>query len=327
MFYEMAKSEIKEIEKYISTCLSCEPKEVYRMLLPYILRGGKRIRPVLMVLCCKAVGGDGAKTIKPAGILEMFHNFSLIHDDIADSSQFRRGEPTLHVSHGIPIAMNSGDALYTLLLNEMILLDIEPAKLIRIEKMFLATFQKVVEGQGIELEWERIGRFDISEEEYLSMIDGKTSSLIGASCEMGALLGGADEKTCRRLSRFGKDIGAAFQIHDDVLNVTGTFEKYKKEIGGDITEGKRTLMVGHCLERCEPEEGEMLKKILSSHTQDKAEINAVIALFNKYGSIKYAKGKAAKFVTDAEAEISKLKESEEQKALRALCDYVISRES
>ncbi len=327
MFIEMVKPEIKEIEKYISTVLGREPKEVYVMLAPYIMRGGKRIRPLLMVLCSKAVGGESADTIKPAGILEMFHNFSLIHDDIADGSQFRRGVPTLHMSHGIPIAMNSGDALYTLLLNEIVFLDLSPEKIIQLEKMLLATFQKVVEGQGIELEWERTNRFDISEKEYLAMIDGKTSSLIGASCEIGAFLGGADEKTCRRFSRFGKNIGAAFQIHDDVLNLTGTFEKYKKEIGGDITEGKRTLMVGHCLERCSPKEAEVLKKTLSAHTQDKAEIDAVIVLFNKYGSIKYARDKAAKFVAEAESELSKLKENEEARALHALCDYVISRES
>jgi len=326
-FYELAQPDIKKVERYIAGVLEPEPKEVYGMLLPYIMRGGKRIRPMLAILCCKAVGGDSGKVIRPAGVIEMFHNFSLIHDDIADSSQFRRGEPTLHISHGIPIALNSGDALYTVLFRELFTLGMEPEELARLGKEYVETFKTVVEGQGRELEWERAKRFDITEREYLSMIEGKTSALIGLSCEVGARIGGADEKLCRRLRSFGMKVGAAFQIQDDVLNVTGSFEKYQKEIGGDITEGKRTLMVIHCLASLGRDEREKVTRILDSHSSDKEGISFVISEFRRCGSIEYAKRKAKELVRDAEAELSPLGESEAKEALRELCGYIITREA
>jgi geranylgeranyl pyrophosphate synthase len=326
-FYELAQPEIREVERYISSVLEAEPREVYGMLNPYIMRGGKRIRPTLAILCCKAVGGDPRKVVKPAGIIEMFHNFSLIHDDIADSSQFRRGEPTLHISHGIPIALNSGDALYTVLFKELFSLEIEPSKLITLEKEYVQTFKTVVEGQGKELEWERKKRFDITEDEYLSMIYGKTSALIGLSCGVGACIGGAEEKLCERFRAFGMKVGAAFQIQDDVLNVTGNFEKYQKEIGGDITEGKRTLMVIHCLGSCTRAERDKVTAILDSHSSKKEDIGYVIDCFKRHGSIDYARGKAAGIVKEAGAELSVLPASKEKKALAELCSYIISRET
>ena len=327
MFFELAKPAIEKVEKYMQKVIDAEPKGIYGMLLPYIMRGGKRMRPMLAILCCRAAGGNTEKVIVPAAILELFHNFSLIHDDIVDDSQFRRGEPTLHVSHGVPIALNSGDALYTLVWRELMHLELPAKKRTEILKMFVDTFKKVVEGQGTELYWEQQKRFDIEEEEYLSMIDGKTSSLIGFSCELGAMIGSADKPTCARLKRFGLMIGAAFQIHDDVLNVTGTFEKYKKEIGGDITEGKRTLMVVHCLKNSDEETKKKIIEILLTHSRNPADINFVINAMEKAGSIKYAREKAIRLIDQAETELSKLKPSEARDALMAVCDYMASRES
>lgn len=327
MFYEMVKPEISKVEEYIAKTIETQPPAVYGMLLPYIMRGGKRLRPLLAILSCKAVGGDASKVIRPAGILEMFHNFSLIHDDLVDNSQFRRGEPTLHITHGIPIALNSGDALYTLVWSEMMDLGIGQKRQIELQKMYVEVFKKVVEGQGTELDWEINNRFDINEKEYLEMIDGKTSSLIGFSCCLGAYMGGADERLCKRFARFGMKIGAAFQIHDDVLNVTGSFEKYKKEIGGDITEGKRTLMVVHSLRNCQPKEAEELKRILKTHSREKGDIDYVINMFKKYRSIEYARDTAMRLIGEAEAELEKLSDSKEKQALISLCDYIVSRES
>jgi geranylgeranyl pyrophosphate synthase len=227
----------------------------------------------------------------------------------------------------MPIALNSGDALYTLVWKEMMDLSLEPKKQLELQKMYVEVFKNVVEGQGTELHWEINNYFDITEEQYLKMIDGKTSSLIGFSCQMGAYLGGADEKICRRFHRFGMKIGAAFQIHDDVLNVIGSFDKYKKEIGGDITEGKRTLMVVHCLKHCEPNVAKEIKRILGEHSREKGDINFVINAFKKHGSIDYAKHTAHRLIEEAESELEKLEDSEEKQALMAICDYIVSRES
>jgi len=326
-FHELVQPEIKKVEEYIASVLEPEPKEIYGMLPQYIMRGGKRIRPILATLCCKAVGGNQEEVIKPAGIIEMFHNFTLIHDDIADSSQFRRGEPTLHISHGIPIALNSGDALYTLLWKEMVNLDLETKKLAWLQKRCVETFKAVAEGQGMELSWEREKRFNISEKEYLLMISGKTASLLSLSCEIGAVLGGADDSVCRDLRRFGNSIGVAFQIQDDILNVTGDFKKYKKEIGGDITEGKRTLMIIHCLKYCEKHERERIIEVLENHRSEKQEVDFVIDVLNKSGSVEYARKQAVGLVENAKSCLGKLDDSKERDALLEICDYVVSRET
>jgi geranylgeranyl pyrophosphate synthase len=327
MFYEIVKPDIQKVEAYLKKVLEAENEEVYGMLLPYILRGGKRVRPMLAILCANATGADSSKAIPIASVLELFHNFTLIHDDLMDGSQFRRGEPTLHISHSMPIALNSGDALYTLVWRELLKLDYEPKELLIIQKQCVNAFKMVVEGQGTELEWERLGRFDISEEEYYDMIHGKTAALLGLSCWLGAYCAGAEKTVCNKLCRFGEKIGAAFQIQDDVLNVTGEFKKYKKEIGGDITEGKRTLMVVHTIASTDKETADKIISILSNHSKDKGDIEFVIDSMKVTDSIEYAKKIALKFIDEAEEELSTLPESPAKEALVALCDYIITRES
>ncbi|MDD5172284.1 MAG: polyprenyl synthetase family protein [Candidatus ainarchaeum sp.] len=320
------KSSLSEIERMMEEDLSKEDPSVYGMLAPFLKRGGKRIRPALCLLSCGAVGGKYEDALKPAAIIELFHNFTLIHDDIEDDSRFRRGEPTLHVSYGIPIALNSGDALYTLLWNKLVSLDIKPSGLVKLEQLYAASFKRVAEGQGLELAWIKQGRFDVSEEEYVKMIDGKTSALIGLSCEAGGMLGGAGKRARSALRDYGEKIGAAFQIQDDVLNITGDFEKYKKEIGGDISEGKRTLMVVHCLAKADEKDKQRLISILSSHSKEKADIDEAIAILKKHGSIDYARKKAEKLVKDAKKRIGSLKEGDDKANLLAIADYVVNRE-
>jgi geranylgeranyl diphosphate synthase type I len=261
-----------------------------------------------------------------AAVIELFHNFSLIHDDIEDGSQFRRGEPTLHITYGIPIALNSGDALYTFLWKKLLSLKMHPAKLVRVQKLCADAFKRVVDGQGIELSWIRDGRFDISEEEYMGMISGKTSALMGLSCEIGAMAGGAGRRLQAAMRGYGECIGVAFQIQDDVLNVTGEFEKYRKEIGGDISEGKRTLMVVHCLAHAIPEDKKRLISILASHSQERKDVDWAISCLARYGSVEHARTRALRLVEKAKSSLKALPESEDKAALVSLADYVVKRE-
>jgi geranylgeranyl pyrophosphate synthase len=317
---------LSRVEALMEEALGHEDERVYGMLLPFIRRGGKRIRPALTLLSCGASGGDYGQAVFPASIIELFHNFTLIHDDIEDDSRFRRGEPALHVSHGIAIALNSGDALYTLLWKRLVSLDMAPKRLIRLQALYAESFKRVVDGQGLELSWIRSGRFDVSEDEYLHMIGGKTSALMGLSCETGALISGSSSRTCRSLRSYGEKIGAAFQIQDDVLNLTGDFEKYKKEIGGDISEGKRTLMVVHFLARAPKPERERLISILSSHSHEQADLDWAISALGKHGSIDYARARAKKLVDEARKELARLPESEDRRSLENIATYVINRE-
>ncbi len=318
------KSYLLSIEQLMQNTLNAEDERIYGLLAPYVMRGGKRIRPTLALLACGATGGKYESVLEPAAIIELFHNFTLIHDDIEDDSEFRRGKPTLHITHGLPMALNSGDALYTLIWKKIVSLDLEPAKLFELQRLYANAFKKVVDGQGIEISWIQFEKFDVSEEEYLQMIGGKTSALIGLSCELGALFGDGTHNSNFR--EFGENIGAAFQIHDDILNVTGDFEKYQKEIGGDISEGKRTLMVVHCLKHASAADNEKLISILKSHSKDKKDIDEAIALLNKYGSVEYARQYSIKLIKESKLAIEKLPDSVDRQSLLSLADYVISRE-
>ena len=324
--YPHITSYLVQVETNIESELAKEDPRTYGMLAPFIKRGGKRIRPALMFLSCGACGGKYESVLQPSVILELFHNFTLIHDDIEDDSQFRRGEPTLHISHGLPMALNSGDALYTLLWKKLIFLETKPSTLLKLQKLYSTAFKRVVDGQGIELSWIRAGRFDISEKEYIEMISGKTSALLSLSCEVGGLLAGAPKRVRNALYDYGEKIGAAFQIQDDILNLVGDFDNYKKEIGGNISEGKRTLMVVHCLSKANKTDRLRLTHIVSSHTKKQEEILEAIEIIKKYGSIEYARSYSQKLVDKAKKKLSILPESEDKKALLSLADYVVNRQ-
>lgn len=324
-FYSHIKPYLAEVENTLESRLQAEDERIYGILIPFLKRGGKRIRPILSLLSCGAVGGDYSKAVMPASLVELFHNFTLIHDDIEDDSHFRRGEPTLHIAHGIPMALNCSDALYTLLWNGLVNLDMEPSELHGLQQLYASSFKRVVDGQGIELSWINDDRFDVSEQEYLDMITGKTSALTGLACEVGAFVGNSKEAR-KSLRDYGEKVGTAFQIQDDVLNLTGEFEKYQKEIGGDISEGKRTLMVVHCLKNAKEEDRQKLTSILSSHSKKQADISAAISMLQRCGSIDYARKVASGLADEAKKHIANLPPSKDKDALLALADYVVNRE-
>ncbi|MBN1170143.1 polyprenyl synthetase family protein [Candidatus Micrarchaeota archaeon] len=320
-FEEHIQSSLSNIEKIMQEDLAAEDKNVYGLLAPFISRGGKRIRPALALLCASALGADPKEVERPAAIIELFHNFTLIHDDIEDNSQFRRGVPTLHISHSIPMALNSGDALYTLIWKKIISLDLQCEKLLELQRLYTNGFKTVVDGQGTEIAWIHEDKFNVTEEEYLNMIAGKTAALIGLSCEMGAFLANSEYR--KEMKSYGEKIGIAFQIHDDVLNVTGNFEKYRKEIGGDITEGKRTLMVVHALHS---NKKNRLIEILKKHSCDPEEINEAISILKETGSIDYAREYSKRLVEDAKKDLQEIPDSKDKKSLMRIADYVIGRE-
>jgi geranylgeranyl diphosphate synthase type I len=313
---------LEKVEQFMSESLSSEDERTYGLLVPFMKRGGKRIRPALTLLSCGASGGDYDSAVMPAAIIELFHNFTLIHDDIEDDSQFRRGVPALHISNGMPMALNSGDALYTLIWKQIASLPMEPKDLFEFQGIYVNSFKRVVEGQGIEISWIHHNSFDVGENDYLQMISGKTSALMGLSCEAGAFVAGGEHR--KILREYGEMIGTAFQIHDDVLNVTGEFEKYKKEIGGDISEGKRTLMVVHCLENSG--EKETLKSILSKHTKDAEDINQAIAIMKDSGSVDYAREYSTNLVHDAKKLLEPLPDTKDKQSLVEIADYIVSRD-
>lgn len=270
---------------------------LYELMPLYPRRPGKGIRPGLCLATCRSMGGDARHALVSAAALELFHNAFLIHDDVEDGSEFRRGLPTLHNDYGVGIAVNVGDAINVLSLR--ILMDnlqvLGPDLTWHVFSEIEHMVRQSVEGQAIELEWTRSNRCDLTDDDYLRMTLKKTCWYTCIQpCRIGALIATKSEFDLDRMNRFGYFMGASFQIQDDLLNLIGNYERYGKEIGGDIWEGKRTIMLIHVLNQCTRREMARLKGFLATHRVDRKEddVTWVLGLMEKYGSIEYGKGVA-----------------------------------
>ena len=301
-----------------------EPAAVYGLLSEFLLVEGKGIRPALCLLSCEAVGGGIEDALKAATAIEMFHNFTLIHDDIEDGSQMRRGKPCMHVKYGVPLALNAGDGLFMMVWRETLAL--QSPRREEAQKRLLYAFTEVLEGQALELGWYNDNVWDITEKEYLKMVGGKTGALIAVSCGVGALLGGADEKTCKAMTRFGAGLGMSFQIIDDVLNIVGDEKKYKKEIGGDIREGKRTLITMWALQMLPGAKRARLGALLKKKNKSKKDVDAALALLNESGAPEKALAYAKKMVASSLSELECLPDSRARRLLANLAAYITRRE-
>jgi len=301
-----------------------KPWEVYGLIWDFLKRGGKRLRPELCLLSCEAVGGKRSQAMPAAVAIELFHNFSLIHDDIEDDSVMRRGKPCLHRIYGVPLAINAGDGLFVMVFKALQALP--ASKALRARAILEDAFISVLEGQGMELNWYRNNRWDVGERDYFRAVSGKTGSLMSASCEVGAFLGGGSPAEIRALKDFGMDIGIAFQIQDDVLNLTGEEEKYKKEIGGDITEGKRSIIVTRAMEVLPEKEKARLLSILSSGTHEREKIEEAIGLLRECGAIDYATRRSLALVAHAERRLRAIRPSPAREALMDIAEFFVKRE-
>lgn len=214
------------------------PESLYAPVEYALEAGGKRIRPVLLLMTVDAFGGDVEAAMKPALGMEMFHNFTLLHDDVMDKSETRRNRPTVFKKYGADAAILSGDTMQGLA--EELMMNVPDAALRRVMEAFNRMEVEVYEGQALDMEFEH--RDDVKPEEYVEMIRLKTGALLGACAEIGGVLSGCDEKTCTRLREYGENLGIAFQIEDDWLDTFGDATTFGKPIGGDINQAKKTFL-------------------------------------------------------------------------------------
>lgn len=271
---------------------------LYDLVRAYPARPAKLIRPALCLATCEAFGGRAADVLLPAVALEMFHNAFLIHDDLADGSQLRRGEPTLHAAAGAGLALNAGDALAVLAHRALRDgLDRYGALLAdRVAEEFHTMLLRTVEGQAVELGWCRDLVVDLTPEDYLDLIMGKTSWYTTIHpLRVGALVATGGSADVSPMVRFGFHLGAAFQIRDDLLNLVGDEHAYGKEILGDLREGKRTLMLIHLIGAARGADRELLVDYLATRPDERGPdlLAEVRRLMDVYGSIDFAVDYAA----------------------------------
>ncbi len=293
-------------------------------------RGGKRWRPALMLIIYEALSGRDAKEVADFAVIpEVIHNGTLIVDDVEDDSELRRGKPCVHRIYGVDIAINTGNTMYYLPLMVVLRSDrLDERTKLRIYEMYVQEMVRLSFGQAMDIAWHRgIRGAEVSEEQYLQMCAYKTGTLARFAAKLGAILAGAPDEQVESIGRFAEAVGVAFQIQDDILNITGDPEKYGKELGGDITEGKRTLMVIYTLRRANEEDRKRLLEILDMHTRDPKLIAEAINIMRCYGAVEYAKEVARRLVREAWAEVDGwLKPSPAKEALKSLARFLVERE-
>lgn len=313
-----------------------EVTQLYEMMLDYPIRSGKGLRSAQCLLICEALGGDPDKALNTAATLDLLQNWVLIHDDIEDGSELRRGEPCLHRKYGIPIAINVGDALHCKMW-ELLYKNVEYLGLeitLKIIEEFTKLSNQVVIGQHIELSWVKEHRWDLTEQDYFTMCEYKTAWYTCITpCRVGAIIADAVPEIVDSFISIGRNLGVAFQIQDDILNLIGDEDKYGKEIAGDIAEGKRTLIVIHLLNSCTESEAEEVCAILDKPRDEKAkkDYKRVIDLMKKYGSIQYARNRAKQLSGKAKRQFNKIMvgqpETTAKQNFLKLVDFVIERDS
>jgi len=313
-----------------------EPRRyLYDPLSAHLSRIGKSIRPALCMATCQAFGGDAAAAARSATAIEMLHNAFLVHDDVEDQSELRRGRPTMHAEHGVSLAVNAGDMLNALSLRMLRdNLAVLGEKLTwRVFDEFDHMMQESLEGQAMELGWVRDNRCDLSEEDYLRMVLKKTCwySFIHP-CRIGALIATRDTARLDRLNRFGYYLGAAFQIQDDLLNLAGDQNRYGKEIGGDLLEGKRTLMLIRLFARAQPTEAARLKAFLGQPraSRSPSDVRWILELMQTCGCLNYGRTVARQLAGATLYEFTQafgdLPASDEKNFLHQIIRYMVSRD-
>ncbi len=314
-----------------------EPKKhLYDLIAGQLSRVGKGIRPALCIATCRAFGGRTEEALPSAAAIELLHNAFLVHDDVEDGSEYRRDRPTLHRQHGVPLAVNTGDAMNAMSLGVLRqnLALLGPELTWQIFGAFDHMMIETIEGQAMELGWIRENNCETTEEDYLLMVLKKTCwySFIHP-CRIGALIARAEGVDLAGLDRFGYYLGAAFQIQDDVLNLVGDRGKYGKEIGGDILEGKRTLLLAHLFKNCSVQHKQRLQTFFATPRARRLPREAafVLQLLRDCGSIEYGRAVAREFSKAASAEFEGIYGGapgcEDVQFLRSLVAYMVAREA
>ena len=299
---------------------------LYAPLAKYSANGGKRTRPVVCFLGCMAVGGSAELASSAAASVEHFHTAALIHDDIADEGELRRGEPCLHLTMGLGLAINAGDLALSQVTGTVLQDDrLDDATKVRVLGELVRMTTRTIEGQALDIGWARDARWDISEDDYLAMASHKTAYYsVAVPLACGAIIGGGTDEQVEALRSFGMATGLAFQLQDDLLNLVGDKESVAKDFRSDITEGKRTLMVVHAL--ANPQVSDELRGILSAHTTDPELLARAVELMEQAGSIAHARELSLKLVREAKEALAPVELAQPAKDLLfSMADFFIER--
>lgn len=283
------------------------PKELYQPIQYMMQLGGKRLRPILTLMACNIYSEEVEKALHAAHAIEVFHNFTLIHDDIMDNAPLRRGQETVYKKWNMPIAILSGDLM--MIKATQLLCKTDYSHLAALLEVFNQTAIEVCEGQQIDMNFET--QANVLHNDYLEMIKLKTAVLLGCSLQIGALIGGASKEEAQHLYEFGKNIGIAFQIQDDILDSFGEGSTVGKKIGGDIAANKKTLLFIELLASVNKDDKKLIETaVKNENTEEK--ISTILSLYSKYMIEEFAQNQKQQYLNLAFDHLNKLNAGEQK---------------
>lgn len=301
---------------------------LYAPLRRFVASGGKRTRPALCLLGAAAVDAPEERALSVASAVELFQSAALIHDDIADKGELRRGQPCVHVTEGVGVALNVGD-LALVATTATVLRDerLDDATRLALLDEICSMEERTLEGQALDLGWARDGRWDVSVDDYLYMASHKTAYYTAAvPLACGAICGGGSKQQVEALRAFGMDAGLAFQLQDDLLNLVGDSEAQGKDFRSDITEGKRTLLAVWALEHLDAQDCDELVALLSSETSDSTKLARAVELMEQAGSIEHTRSYALQLVKQAKSHLDGVRLNEDARnTLLSMADFFVER--
>jgi geranylgeranyl diphosphate synthase, type II len=307
------------LNQYISSYRT--PRSVYEPVRYIMSSGGKRFRAVLVMLSCTAVGGNPRRAYDAAAAMEILHNFTLVHDDVMDHAVVRRGKKTIHIKWDENVAILSGDEMIAQAYR--ILLNTSSPRLEKILNVYTDALVKVCEGQGFDKEFET--QSIVSVDDYFMMIGKKTGRVIEACAEIGALIGGGTPAQVRAMRRYAASIGRAFQVMDDLLDITGDEKTFGKQIGGDIREGKKTFLLLHALSHTTGNDRKLLKSIRPGNTFSYSTIKRIRNIYEHTGAIAAARTEVASNTARAERALGLIPDSNARATLFWLSQQLLRR--
>ncbi len=295
------------------------PEELRKSSYHLILSGGKRIRPVILMAIVDMLGGDIDEAIHASVSIELLHNFTLIHDDIMDGDEFRRGVKTVHTLFGESLAILAGDYLFSLVF-KLLSTNYDDYRARRLTEIYSKASEKICIGQAMDINPERHIR---SVDDYLNMVYLKTGALIEAASEAGAVISGVDEKVVRDISLAGRNMGIAFQIADDLLGIIGDPKKTGKPVGNDIRNGKMTLPVIYSLSRMDDVDRMKFKQVFGRDVND---YTVAVKLIEIYGGIEYSRSVMRRYAEEAIRIISTYGSGDSRRFIIELIKFIVSRD-
>ena len=317
--WDAYQEELAGVEDEVRRNLDSSVTLVNTVAAHILSSGGKRIRPLLLLLCARLCGYTGKEDLSLGSLVEFIHTATLLHDDVVDDADLRRGRQTARKVWGNQVSILVGDYLYSKAICHIVTFRNQS-----INEVLSEACRKMAEGEVLQLYYN--GNPLISESEYLRIVEHKTAELIAASCRIGAIIGGASEEQQATLFRFGQYLGIAFQLADDTLDYAANSERLGKSLGQDLRQGKATLPLLHLLQHCPEQDRQMIKDRMETRTLTESELLRILSLMHEYGSIAYAMERAREFVASAILDLALFEDSHPKRALSVVADYMVHRD-